>query len=95
MLSFKFGRADVPQVGMAPFSVVELLQVGKNMLPGNIPGWVRRPIALFPLEAGERRLHDRVIPAIPLVTHAARHQHALQGMLVDLTCILTVPKRWS
>ena len=29
-MSFKFGRADVPQVGVAPFAVVELLQISKN-----------------------------------------------------------------
>ena len=53
VLGFKFGRADVPRVGVAPLAVVELLQIGKNMLPGNVPGRVRRPIAFFAFEAGK------------------------------------------
>ena len=87
-MAFKFGRADVPQVGAAPFPIVELLQIGKNMLPRDVPSRIRCPIALFPLEAGEKRFHDRFIEAIPLLTHAARHLHSLKGMLIDLTRIL-------
>ena len=87
MVSFKFGRVDVPQVGVAPFSVVELLQISKNMLLRDVPSRVRCPITLFPFEAGEKRLYDRVIKAISLFAHAARHLHALQGMLIDLTRI--------
>ena len=83
MVSFKFGKADVPQVGVTPFPVVELLQIGKNMLPGDISSRVRRLITVLSLEAGEERLHNRVIEAIPLTTHAARHLHALKGMLID------------
>ena len=73
---------------MAPFAVVELLQIGKNMLPGDVPSRVRCLVAFFVFEAGEKRLDNRVIEAIPLATHAAHHQHALQGMLVDLACVL-------
>jgi hypothetical protein len=89
VLAFEFGWADVPQVGEAPFAVVEPLQIGKNMLPRNVPGRVCCPITLLSLETGEKRLDNRAIPAIPLATHTARHLHALKGMLLNLTCVLT------
>ena len=73
---------------MVPFSAVELLQIGKNMLPRDVPGRVRRPIAFFAFEAGEKRFHDGIVKAISLSTHAARHLHALQGMLIERTRIL-------
>ena len=59
------------------------------MLPREVPSRVRRPIALFPLEASEKLLYDRVTEAIPLSTCNARHLHAFQGMLIVLTRILT------
>ena len=59
------------------------------MLPRDVPGRVRRPIAFFAFEAGEKRFHDGIVKAISLSTHAARHLHALQGMLIERTRILT------
>ena len=78
VLSFKVDGIHVTQVRVTTLSVVELLQIGKNMLPSDIPSRVRRPIAPFPLEAGGKRFHDRVIETIPFATHAASHSHALE-----------------
>jgi hypothetical protein len=69
-LSFKIDRADVPQGGVTPFTVVELLQTGENMLPRDILGRVRCPLSLSTVEADEKRFHDGIVKAVFLFTYA-------------------------
>ena len=63
-------------------AVVKLLQVREYMLLREVSSRVFRAVTLFSLEVGEERFDDRVVEAVPLSAHAARHLHALQGMLV-------------
>lgn len=80
-------------------AVITLLQVSNDVLLGDVPRWVSCTVTLLSLETGEERFNHRIVEAVPLSAHAARHSHALQGMLaggarVLASCVRGVKQAW-
>ena len=73
---------------MPPYSIVENL----NVLKDTCPGFLNRPVVLcidqFDLQAGEERLHHRIVPAIALAAHATPHPMRFDSFLVLIAPVL-------
>ena len=75
---FKSSRADISEIRMKSFTVVEHFNVVDDVPPGLFPGFIVGKKYPLCFQAAEETLSNSIVPAISLATHAALHAIALQ-----------------
>jgi hypothetical protein len=84
----KCSRRAISQPGMPPLTIVEDLDVLRDLAPRLLPGLVATMMHELILQRPPKALHRRVVIAIPLPTHGGNHAELLQGGLIRLGTIL-------
>src|ERR1700730_3003868 len=60
---------DIPEGGMEPLTIVVSYDVGEQVVPGGIPGWVASLVHEFNFQSAEATFHRSIVPTISLPAH--------------------------
>jgi hypothetical protein len=67
---------------MKPLTIVVSFDVGEQVVPGNIPGWVASLVHEFSFQSAEAAFHRGVVPAISLPAHGWDHPGGAENLVV-------------
>ena len=74
---------------MEPLTIVISFDVGEQVVPGSIPGWVASLVHEFGFDRTKAAFHWSVIPTISFPTHGLDHPGCLEDFAVISGSILT------
>src|SRR5256886_6937165 len=81
-LAFCLFGGDIPESGMKPLTIVVSFDVGEQVVPGGIPGWVASQVHEFGFQSGKATFHWCIVPAISLPAHALDHPGGAENLAV-------------
>jgi hypothetical protein len=73
---------DIPDGGMKPLTIIVSFDVGEQVVPGGIPGWLASQVHEFGFQSAEATFNRGVIPAISLPAHGLDHPGGAENLAV-------------
>jgi len=67
---------------MEPLAIVISFDVGKQVVPGSIPGWITSQVHEFGFDRANAAFHWSVIPAISFPAHGLDHPSCIEDLAV-------------
>ena len=67
---------------MKPLTIVISFDVGKQVMPGNIPGWIASLVHEFGFNRAKAAFHWCIVPAISFSTHGLNHPGCIEDLMV-------------
>ena len=67
---------------MKPLTIVISFDVGEQVVPGGIPGWVASLVHEFGFDSAEATFHRGIVPAISLPAHGLDHPGCIENLAV-------------
>ena len=67
---------------MKPLAIVVSFDVGEQVVPGGIPGWVASLVHEFGFQSAEATFHRCIVQAISLPTHGLDHPGCIEDLAV-------------
>jgi hypothetical protein len=83
---------------MEPLTIVVSFDVGEQVVPGGLPGWVASLVHEFSFQSAEAAFHRCVVPAISLPAHGLDHPGCDENLAVigrGVRLPLGFRTRWS
>src|SRR2546430_6264142 len=72
----------IPESGMKPLTIVVSFDVGEQVVPGGIPGWVASQVHEFGFQSAKATFHWCIVPAISLPAHGLDHPGGAENLAV-------------
>ena len=79
---------DIPEGGMEPLTIVVSFDVGEQVVPGGIPGFVASLVHEFGFQSAEAAFHRCVVPTISLPAHGLDHPGCVVNLAVTGSGVL-------
>jgi hypothetical protein len=73
---------DIPEGGMKPLTIVVSFDVGEQVVPGGIPGFVAGLVHEFSFQSAKAAFHRGIVPAISLPAHRLNHPGGTEELAV-------------
>ena len=73
---------DIPEGGMDPLTIVVSFDVGEQVMPGSIPGWITSLVHEFGFDRAKAAFHRGVVPTISLAAHRLDHGGSIKDLAV-------------
>src|SRR6202047_1637002 len=67
---------------MKPLTIVVSFDVGEQVVPGGIPGWVASQVHEFGFQSAKATFHWCIVPAISLPAHGLDHPGGAENLAV-------------
>ena len=67
---------------MKPLTIVVSFDVGEQVVPGSIAGWVASSVHEFSFQSAEAAFHRGIVPAISLPAHGLNHPVGAENLAV-------------
>ena len=67
---------------MEPLTIVVSFDVGEQVVPGGIPGWVASLVHEFSFQSAEATFHRSIVPTISLPAHGLNHPGRAENLAV-------------
>jgi hypothetical protein len=67
---------------MKPLTIVVSFDVGEQVVPGGIPGWVASLVHEFGFDRTEAAFHRGIVPTICLAAHGLDHPGCIEDLAV-------------
>jgi hypothetical protein len=67
---------------MKPLTIVVYFDIGEQVVPGSIPGWVASLVHEFGFDRAEAAFHRGIVPTICLAAHELDHSGCIEDLVV-------------
>ena len=67
---------------MDPLTIVVSFDVGEQVMPGSIPGWITSLVHEFGFDRAKAAFHRGVVPTISLAAHRLDHGGSIKDLAV-------------
>ena len=67
---------------MEPLTIVISFDIGEQVMPGSIPGWIASLVHEFGFDRAKAAFHRGIIPAISFPAHGLDHPGCLEDLAV-------------
>ena len=92
-MALRLFGGDVPEGGMEPLTIVVSFDVGEQVVPGGIPGWVASQVHEFGFQSAKATFHWCIVPAISLPAHGLDHPGCVVNLAVTRRGVLAAAIR--
>jgi len=73
---------------MDPLTIVVSFDVGEQVMPGSIPGWITSLVHEFGFDRAKAAFHRGIVPTISLPAHGLDHPGCIEDLAVISGSIL-------